>query len=293
MDNQVRRTHFEAAPLHEKAPALPLEERDPGLEVLGEVLVLRRVCRGIIPRRPAPRVPGYAGYDGLFPQPNLRALVDNIRLYHRLGVRGVFMETDAPGLSSGIHCEADMTYWVLMQTMWNPSGTADDLIRDFCRHYYGSAGEFILQYTSRLEQAYSRDPHRQAFHVDNYALQSFVNLDLITACQALFDQAEQACGGDEERLLRVRRARLSLDLLTLFNLQRLHSEYRRGHRSSAGFPFDRDAIERRYTETRLVSVARRYPRRSLELEQQEIAKLLSGARQAGQWTLWRTLPPAR
>ena len=242
-------------------------------------------------RLPRP-VPGYAGHDGLFPQPNLRALVDNIRLYHKLGVRGVFMETDAPGLNSGIHCDADMTYWVLMQAMWDPTRTADELIRDFCSHYYGPASGAIVQYVARLEQAYSRDPHRQAFHVGNYALQSFVNLDLITGCQALFDQAEAACGGDGTLLLRVRRARLSLDLLTLFNLQRLRSEYRQRHRAFAGFPFDRDAIERRYTEARLAGVAERYPARRLEAERDEIAKLLQAARRAGEWRLWRTLPPA-
>ncbi|NPV46815.1 MAG: DUF4838 domain-containing protein [Armatimonadetes bacterium] len=238
-------------------------------------------------------VPGYAGYDGLFPQPNLRALVDNIRLYHKLGVRGVFMETDAPGLNSGLHCDADMTYWVLMQAMWDPSRTADDLIQDFCRHYYGPASDPIVQYVARLEQAYARDPHRPAFHLGSYALQSFVDLDLITGCQALLDRAEAACGADETLLLRVRRARLSLDLLTLFNLQRLQSQHRQRHQSSSGFPFDRETVERRYTATRLASVAERYPSRRVEVEREEIAKLLAAARKAGDWRLWRTPPPAR
>lgn len=236
-------------------------------------------------------VPGYAGYDALFPQPNLRALVDNIRLYWKLGVRGVFMETDAPGLHSGIHCDADMTYWVLMQAMWDPARTADDLIRDFCTHYYGPASDGIVRYVGLVEQAYAHDPHRQAFHLGNYALQSFVDLDLVTRGQRLFDHAEKACGDDGELLRRVRRARLSLDVLTLFNLQRLSSEYRQRHHSLAGFPFDRGAIESRYTSTRLASVAERYPTRSLDAEREEIAKLLEAARQAGEWTLWRTQPP--
>lgn len=237
-------------------------------------------------------VPGYAGYDALFPQPNLRTLVHNVRLYHELGAKGVFMETDAGGLNSGLHCDADMTYWVLMQAMWDPTRSADDLIGDFCRHYYGPASDAIIQYVARLEQAYSRDPHRQAFHVGNYALQSFVDLDLITDCQSVFDKAERACGGDGTLLGRVRRARLSLDLLTLFNMQRLQSAYRERHRSAVGFPFEPDAIEQRYAATRLQSVAERYPDRSLCAEREEIAKLLQAARQAGNWTLWRTRPPA-
>ncbi len=243
-------------------------------------------------RLPRP-VPGYAGHDGLFPQPNLRVLVHNIRAYHELGARGVFMETDAPGLNSGIHCDADMTYWVLMQALWDPTRSADDLIGDFCRHYYGPAAEFITRYVARLEDAYARDPHRQASHVGNYALQSFADLHLISDCQRLFDQAEAACGGDGALLLRVRRARLSLDLLTLFNMDRLRREYRQRHHSTDGFLLDREAIERRYTESRLASVAERYPDRDLDTERKDISDLLSAARAAGDWTLWRTsLPPA-
>ncbi len=108
---------------------------------------------------------------------------------------------------------------------------------------------------TRLEDACSPDPPRQAFHGGNYALQSFVNLPLLTDCPRLGDEAERACAGHEKLLIRGRRARLSLDLLALFNRQRLQSGYRRRHYSSAGFPFHREAIERRYTEARLASVA--------------------------------------
>ena len=127
----------------------------------------------------------------------------------------------------------------------------------------------------------------------NYALQSFVDLDLITGCQGLFDQAEKACDGDGVLLARVRRTRLSLDLLTLFNLQRLRLEYSQRHNSLTGFPFDGEAIERRYTEARLASVAERYPARSLEAEREEISSLLSCARRAGEWTLWEIRPPVK
>ncbi len=236
-------------------------------------------------------VPGYAGHDALFPQPNLKALVDNIRLYGKLGVKGVYLQTDSPGLYTGMHCEADMTYWVLMQSLWNPRRSADELIRDFCLHYYGPAAEPIARYVALLENAYRLDPHHQAFHVGNYALQNFVNLDVITAAQGLFDQAESACGLDQVLLKRVRRARLSLDLLTLFNLQRLSEAYLQRYSSLDGFPFNREAIETRYTVARLESVAQRYPERNLDAEREAITRLLSDARNAGVWTVWRTVPP--
>jgi hypothetical protein len=240
---------------------------------------------------PAP-VPGYAGHDGLFPQPNLRSLVRSVSLYRKAGAKGVFMETDAPGLTSGLHCEADLTYWVLMQALWDPSRSADDLIRDFCTHYYGPAGTFIERSVLLLEEAYAQDPHRQAFHVGQYALQSFLGHDVVTSAQALFDQAEDACAGDGVLLGRVRRARLSLDLYSLFNLERFQAEHQHLAGPARDFPWARGALEKRYAEARLVSTRERFPDRDLGAEQEDISKVLAAARQAGVWSLWRTRPPA-
>lgn len=241
--------------------------------------------------RLAPRAKGYDGYDALFPQPNLRTLVHNIRFYRNLGVKGVFMETHFAGLSGGLHCDADLVYWVLAQALWNPERDADDLIDDFCHHYYGPGGEYIAGYTKLLESAYRLDPYKHSFHVGNYSLQSFLNFDTVSRCQILFDRAEKACGSDTTILSRIRRARLSIDVATLFNFERLQAEYRGLRGSLRGFPFERQNIESRYRESRLASTRERFPGRDIEKEGAEIDKLLEASRKTGVWSLWRTVPP--
>lgn len=51
--------------------------------------------------------------------------------------------------------------------------------------------------------------------------------------------------------LLVRRARLSLDLATLFYLNRMEADYRPRHRGLESSPLDRQVIARRYREVRL------------------------------------------
>lgn len=87
------------------------------------------------------------------------------------------------------------------------------------------------------------------------------------------------------------RAQICEQLLSV-SCMPLQREYRQRHRSLQDFPFVQKNIEQRYMQTRLASIAQRYPARSLELEKQEIARLLEAARQAGDWQLWRTTPPA-
>lgn len=67
----------------------------------------------------------------------------------------------------------------------------------------------------------------------------------MNSCQRLFDQAEKVCGTDTVILNRIRRGRLSIDIATLFNLNKLMDEYKRIHGSPDGFPFDRKNIETR------------------------------------------------
>lgn len=123
----------------------------------------------------SPPAEGYAGYNSLFPQPDLRTLVHNIRIYKKLGVKGVFMETDAPGLHGRLHCDTDLVFWVLTRALWNPDRSADGLNHDFCTHYYGPSAVYIEKYTKLLEDAYRDDPYKREFHVGKYPLQNFLN----------------------------------------------------------------------------------------------------------------------
>ncbi len=179
-----------------------------------------------------------------------------------------------------IHDMADLKYWVLMKALWDPSRSAASLIDDFCRHYYGPAAPYLAEYVRRLEEAYRQEPIKIPFALGNRALQNFLSDAFLLESQRLFARAEQAVTADAILGQRVRRARLSLDLATLFYWNRMEATYRQSQGSLAGFPLNRERIAQRYQQTRLNSFAQRFPSLDLEAQSAEVDKILTLAERA-------------
>lgn len=83
---------------------------------------------------------------------SIRALAENMRLYQRLGVDYVLHE-----------CGGFLTWqrnpmatWCWMQLAWDPRQDWRALLRDFCHHYYGSAGDMVAAMFLRLEERIAR-----------------------------------------------------------------------------------------------------------------------------------------
>ena len=83
-------------------------------------------------------------YTG-FPYPALYAFVDNIRYYHRLGLRGVYV----CGLSARSHL-VHLYSHVIPQIMWEPSRDLGALVEEFCRAWYGAAWEPMRDYADLI-----------------------------------------------------------------------------------------------------------------------------------------------
>lgn len=83
-------------------------------------------------------------YTG-FPYPALYAFVDNIRYYHRLGLRGVYV----CGLSARSHL-VHLYSHVIPQIMWDPSRDLGALVEEFCRAWYGAAWEPMRDYADLI-----------------------------------------------------------------------------------------------------------------------------------------------
>ena len=167
--------------------------------------ILGRISAQPLFTLPAPKaLPGFGGYDALLPQPNTFTVLRTLETYRTNGVNGMFLETDARGLSS-LHCMADLHYWVFARGMWDPTQSPDEIVRDFCGKYYGAGGESVFDYLKLLERAYVNDPARVPVHVGNMALQRFFQFDFAIVAHRLFDQAEKTVGTDEMFLQRLRR----------------------------------------------------------------------------------------
>lgn len=84
----------------------------------------------------------YANY--LLPFPNLHVLKDNLLLFRKYGVKGVFEQ----GNFSHGQCSAlgQLKTYMLGKLLWNPDQDADEMIEDFVNGYYGPASVPMMQY---------------------------------------------------------------------------------------------------------------------------------------------------
>jgi len=127
----------------------------------------------------------YAGYT----YPALYAFVDNIRYYHKLGLRGVYV----CGLGSWKHLEHVYSY-VIPRIMWQPDQDMGALIDEFCNAWYGSAAKPMRDYVELLHRSAMESPcegvadcHKgpgQKFFRDLYTP------EFVAKAYALFAQAE-------------------------------------------------------------------------------------------------------
>jgi hypothetical protein len=143
------------------------------------------------------------------PQANMRILAPNLRLFERSNVMGIFEQGD---------CECTVgdfvlyRAWLLAHLMWDPSQDENKLKKEFLNGYYGAAGPYISHYFDVIHDAVARN--HAAFGCIHGNI-GFWNLDDLTQAKRLLDKAEKAVAGNEVLLTRVRRDRMSLDMMWL------------------------------------------------------------------------------
>ncbi|NLF31001.1 MAG: DUF4838 domain-containing protein [Planctomycetes bacterium] len=129
----------------------------------------------------------YVGNRVHYMQPNaeLETLAPNMKFFADHGCAGVFNQGTHVGTAT------DMTMlkqWVLAKALWNPQADGQALIEEFCRGYYGPAGQDILRYIDLIHAP----AHERSFHNGRR-----VNLDapylrpeIIAEAEAILRQAE-------------------------------------------------------------------------------------------------------
>jgi hypothetical protein len=95
--------------------------------------------------------------------------------------------------------------------MWNPNADSNAIIDDFLEGYYGKAATFIKQYIERMRLSLLNDNFRlNIFGDPRDAVKNYLAPKRMNEYNQLFDNAEKAVLGDEEKNNRVREARLPL-----------------------------------------------------------------------------------
>jgi hypothetical protein len=156
------------------------------------------------------------------PHPTYFAFPISLGFYREHGVTGVFSQ--GSWTSSGDFPQ--MKAWVNAQMLWNPAQDVRALMREFLNAYYGAAAPYLMEYLELMNGQKGRlGPYENC-------TRNWLGLADLNRATALFQQASRAVAADELLSFRVRRTRLSLDIVWLQQYRELRREARR-----LGLPF--------------------------------------------------------
>ncbi|OQX74448.1 MAG: hypothetical protein B6D59_02490 [Campylobacteraceae bacterium 4484_4] len=90
----------------------------------------------------------FAGY--LQPYPDLYALDHDIKRFSQIPqIKGLFIQGDYESFGADL---ADLRVWVFAKLLWDPSHDIDELIKTFCKAYYGPASDEVVDYIRYLHR---------------------------------------------------------------------------------------------------------------------------------------------
>ncbi len=142
----------------------------------------------------------------LLPFPNQRVRNDNIRLFVQNNVKGIF-EQDTYNTPQGEL--SALGGYMTAKFLWNPDYDENVAMNEFLEAYYGKAAGPIRKYIDLLHDRVEREN----IHVVIWAPPSSRHLsnELLTASDALWDEAEKQTADQPEMRRRVQIARMSVD----------------------------------------------------------------------------------
>ena len=145
-----------------------------------------------------------------YPTPTIGTFAADLRTLAEHGGDGVFFEHEDP-IGGDMR---DLKVWMEMKLAEDPSLDPKGLLRTFTDGYYGPAGATIRDYLMLLENAGKKADARVGW-MPQPASYSFIDAAVVERALSLFADAEALVASDEEKLARVRHARLSLDKLRI------------------------------------------------------------------------------
>lgn len=154
------------------------------------------------------------------PHPNLRTLDANVKFLVEHNVKGLFGEAVAARNME----MSELRTWMWAKLLWNPRLDGRALIDEFCRNYYGPAGERVIRYINLMHDSVeSTDDHLGLGSPPDAAFLSFKTLDEAWAHLAA---AESAVRDAPELLRRVQRVQLPVLCAFLYRWSALQEQAR-------------------------------------------------------------------
>jgi hypothetical protein len=119
----------------------------------------------------------------LAPNPNLSGLAKDIIYYGTHGMNGLMIQCDYQGHGGEL---AEMKQYLSSQLMWDPSRKPVDILNEFCKGYYGSAANDVLEFVALMDRT-AQDPNLHAFGA--WDPQEKVSPDFLNASLAILEKA--------------------------------------------------------------------------------------------------------
>jgi hypothetical protein len=149
-------------------------------------------------------VTDFANY--LMPFPNQRVRNENIRLFAKNHVTGIFEQDTYETPHSEL---AALGGYLTAKFLWNPEYDEETAMNEFLAAYYGPAAGTVRRYIDLLHDRVEREN----IHVMIYVPVTHAHLtdELLAQADALWQEAEQQAAGDPAVLQRVKLSRMSVD----------------------------------------------------------------------------------
>lgn len=146
------------------------------------------------------------------PFPNLRVLKPNIQYFRDKGIKMMFQQGSG-GLISEFY---ELRQYLIARLLWDPDADADVLMDDFVYSYYGSAGDFIMQYINLMHDALENSGGNLGIYGYPFdGINTYLTPELIGDYEEIFDNAESIVHNQPQYLERVNMARLPLEFAIL------------------------------------------------------------------------------
>lgn len=132
----------------------------------------------------------------IVPFPAMFAYIENLKLYQRLHIRGVYI----CGMDARGHLVHLFSY-VVPRMMWNPNADREKIIDEFLKAWFGAGAPYMKKYLSLLERA----TKNEVGHFNPWTLppKELFPPSFFQEAYRYFSQAEKACKGDELILRRL------------------------------------------------------------------------------------------
>ncbi len=137
----------------------------------------------------------YGANYGLYPLMvnDFGSIKENYKYFEDIGTIGVHHLDSYNALASDL---SQLKNYMQSKLMWDTSLDSEELIKDFCKHYYKDASEHVLTYINlwRMQYAENQVVNNKYSIVNTNASKTWINskywsLEFLNACDALMDKA--------------------------------------------------------------------------------------------------------